>query len=117
GEGGGAEVPGEAAALGLAAPLHALITGPPDERDRRVVLLAAPRFGIVGQSQTVVYRVEDSGVPPATAQVTVRRDGDTLESRSVRSGERVSVQIPIPHAGANIVEIEASPLEGELTPV
>src|SRR6266498_855998 len=111
------DVPGDAAALGFSAPLHALITGHPDERDRRVVLLSAPRFGIVGQSQTIVFRVEDSGAPPGRAQVTVRRDGDTLESRSVSSGERVSVQIPIPHAGANIVEIEASALEGELTPV
>jgi hypothetical protein len=111
------DVPGDVAALGFSAPVHALITGHPDERDRRVVLLSAPRFGIVGQSQTLVFRVEDSGVPPGPAQVTVRRDGDTLESRSVRSGERVSVQIPIPHAGANIVEIEASALEGELTPV
>src|SRR5437762_8151850 len=111
------DVPGDAAALGFSAPVHALITGHPDERDRRVVLLSAPRFGIVGQSQTVVFRVEDSGVPPGRAQVTIRRDGDTLESRSVGSGEKVSVQIPIPHAGANIVEIEASGLEGELTPV
>jgi hypothetical protein len=111
------DVPADAAALGFSAPVHALITGHPDERDRRVVLLSAPRFGIVGQSQTLVFRVEDSGVPPGPAQVTVRRDGDTLETRSVHSGEKVSVQIPIPHAGANIVEIEASPLEGELTPV
>src|SRR5438874_11729860 len=111
------DVPAEAAALGFAAPVHALITGHSNERDRRVVLVTAPRFGIVGQSQTIVFRVEDSGVPPGRAQVTIRRDGDTLESRSVGSGEKVSVQIPIPHAGANIVEIEASALEGELTPV
>src|SRR5205823_3120771 len=111
------DVPADAAALGFSAPLRALVTGHPDERDRRVVLLSAPRFGIVGQSQTVTFRVEDSGVPPSSAQVTIRRDGDTLESRGVRTGEKVSVQIPIPHAGANIVEIEASPLEGELTPV
>ena len=32
------DVPAEAAALGFAAPVHALITGQPDERDRRVVL-------------------------------------------------------------------------------
>src|SRR5205823_1091465 len=111
------DVPADAAALGFSAPLRALVTGHPDERDRRVVLLSAPRFGIVGQSQTVAFRVEDSGAPPGPAQVTVRRDGETLESRSVKSGEKISVQIPIPHAGANIVEIEASPLEGELTPV
>jgi hypothetical protein len=111
------DVPGEAAALGFAAPVHGLITGHKDERDRRVVLVTAPRFGIVGQSQNITFRVEDQGASPAPAQVTVRRDGETIESRSVRPGASVSISMPIPHAGPNIVEIEASPLDGELTTV
>ena len=111
------DVPAEIAALGFAAPVHALITGQRGERDRRVVLVTAPRFGIVGQSQTVVYRVEDQGVRGAPAQITVRRDGEVLERRTVTAGSTVNAQIPIPHAGPNIVEIEASPLEGELTTV
>ena len=40
-----------------------------------------------------------------------------LERRTVTPGSTVNAQIPIPHAGPNIVEIEASPLEDELTPV
>ncbi len=111
------DVPSEAAALGFAAPVHALITGHKNERDRRVVLINAPRFGIVGQTQTVTFRVEDQGAPPGPAQVTVRRDGETIESRNVRVGSSVSINVPIPHAGPNIVEIEASPLEGEITSV
>ncbi|HLN10533.1 MAG TPA: hypothetical protein VK281_16455 [Xanthobacteraceae bacterium] len=111
------DVPADVAALGFAAPVHALITGHPNERDRRVVLVSTPRFGIVGQLQTITFRVEDSGVPPATAQVTVRRDGDTLERRTVTVGETVNVQVPIPHAGPNIVEIEASALADELTTI
>ncbi len=55
------DVPTDAAALGFAAPVHALITGHTNERDRRVALIAAPRFGIVGQPQTITYRVEDQG--------------------------------------------------------
>ncbi|HKA70578.1 MAG TPA: hypothetical protein VKE26_02165 [Xanthobacteraceae bacterium] len=111
------DVPGEVAALGFAAPVHALITGRPDERDRRVALINAPRFGIVGQSQTIVFRVEDSGVRASSARIRVSRDGEQLEERNVTSGEQVRVQVPVPHAGPNIVEIEASELEGELTPV
>jgi len=111
------DVPGEVAALGFAAPVHGLITGHKDERDRRVVLVTAPRFGIVGQTQTITFRVEDQGAPAGSAQVTARRDGEVIESRSVRVGGNVSITVPIPHAGANIVEIEASPLEGELTSV
>ena len=55
------DVPADADALGFPAPVHALITGSKDERDRRVALIAAPRFGIVGQPQTITYRVEDQG--------------------------------------------------------
>jgi hypothetical protein len=109
------DVPAEAAALGFAAPVHALITGHANERDRRVVLVQAPRFGIVGQSQTISFRVEDQGASPGTAQIEVRRDGEMIESRAVRVGQQVSVNVPIPHAGANIVEVEASPLDNELT--
>jgi hypothetical protein len=111
------DVPADAAALGFNAPLHALITGHKDERERRVALLTAPRFGIVGQSQTITFRVLDQGVPPGTTQVAIRRDGETLETRSVRVGQSVNVEVPIPHAGQNIVEIEASPLAGQLTAI
>ena len=109
------DVPAEASALGFAAPVHALITGNKNERDRRVALIAAPRFGIVGQSQTITYQVEDHGASERSAQVTVRRDGDVVETLTVPVGVPQRVDIPIPHGGQNIVEIEASPLAGELT--
>jgi hypothetical protein len=111
------DVPAEAAALGFAAPVHALITGHKNERDRRVVLINAPRFGIVGQTQTITFRVEDQGASGGPAQVTVRRDGETIDTRNVRTGASTSINVPIQHAGQNIVEIEASPLENELTEI
>jgi hypothetical protein len=111
------DIPSEVAALGFNAPVHALITGERNERDRRVALVTTPRFGIVGQSQTITYRVEDQGVPPSPAEVTIRRDGEVLDRRTVTPGNTVSAQIPIPHAGPNIVEIEVAPLDGELTHV
>ncbi len=111
------DVPAEAAQLGFNAPVHALITGRPGERDRRIQLVTAPRFGIVGQTQTVVLRVEDQGASPGPVQLTIRRDGEQLETRNVRAGDTVRVQVQIPHAGQNIVEVEASPLEGELTTI
>jgi hypothetical protein len=111
------DVPADAGSLGFSAPVHALITGHEDERDRRVALIKAPRFGIVGQPQTITYRVEDQGGGETTAQVTVRRDGEVIETRNVPVGVAQSVTVPIPHGGQNIVEIEASPLVDELTQV
>jgi hypothetical protein len=111
------DIPANAAAIGFTAPVHALITGRKDERDRRIAIVAAPRFGIVGQLQTITYRLDDQGVSGQQARVAVRRDGETLSEQTVVSGQTVNVRIDIPHAGPNIVEIEASPLEGELTAV
>src|SRR4051794_20383115 len=111
------DIPANAAALGFQAPLHALVTGRKDERDRRIAISSAPRFGIVGQTQTITYRLDDQGVTGDRAKVVVRHDGEVINERTVLSGQTVNVEINIKHAGPNIVEIEASPLQNELTPV
>src|SRR6478752_1409796 len=109
------DIPANAAALGFQAPVHALITGRKDERDRRIAISAAPRFGIVGQTQTITYRLDDQGVTGERARIVVRRDGETINERTLQSGQTTNIDIDIKHAGPNIVEIEASPLENELT--
>ncbi|NLS68793.1 hypothetical protein E3H11_07625 [Bradyrhizobium brasilense] len=111
------DIPANAQALGFQVPVHALITGRKDERDRRIAITAAPRFGIVGQTQTITFRLDDQGVTGERAKVTIRRDGEVINERTLTSGQTSSVDIDIKHAGPNIVEIEASPLENELTPV
>lgn len=113
------DVPPDVGRLGFTAPLHVLLTGRPDEIDRRVEILEAPRFGMVGKPQTIAFRVVDGGVPAPRGPiaVTVRRDGETVATLDVAPGARTEVEIDIPHAGANIVEIEAAPLAGDLTPL
>src|SRR3954453_20079448 len=111
------DVPANAGALGFQAPVHALITGRKDERDRRIAITAAPRFGIVGQPQTITFRLDDQGVTGERAKITVRRDREVINERTLMSGQTSNVEVDIKHAGPNIVEIEASPLENELTPV
>src|SRR5690349_15355185 len=98
------DIPPNPAGLGFQAPLHALVTGRKDERDRRIAISAAPRFGIVGQPQTITYRLDDQGVSGQRAKVVIRRDGETLSQRTVLSGQTVTVDIDVPHAGPNIVE-------------
>src|SRR5882724_4504832 len=109
------DIPANAAAVGFQAPVHALITGQKNERDRRIAISAAPRFGIVGQTQTITYRLDDQGVTNQRAKVVIRRDGEVISERTLTSGQTSNVEIDIKHAGPNIVEIEASPLENELT--
>src|ERR1700692_120163 len=85
------DIPASASALGFQAPVHALITGVKDERDRRIAISAAPRFGIVGQVQTITYRLDDQGVSGQRAKVAVRVDGETINERNVVSGQTVNV--------------------------
>ncbi len=108
------DAPANAEALGLRAPLHVLTTGRPTEIDRRIVLLDSPRFGIVGKDQTIRLRVLEKGWPGRAALI-VRRDGEIIGRREVVAGQSVQVPVRIDRGGPNVVEIEAAPLEGELT--
>ncbi|WP_363348221.1 hypothetical protein [Methylocystis echinoides] len=109
------DIPAKAEALGFRAPVHALITGREGERDRRIELVEAPRFGIVGKEQTVRARVVDTGGDGARAPITVRRDGEQLPTYSPVPGDVVNIPVKITHGGANIVELEVPPAPGEIT--
>ena len=105
--------------LGYSAPVHVLLSGRDDEIDRRLVIDQAPRFGIVGENQTIRFRVLDDGADEtgARVRVNVTRDGNPLSSELVTAGEVQEFTVDIAHGGANILEFEAEPLSGELTEI
>ena len=112
------DVPKSAAALGFDAPVHALLTGEPDEFDRRVEIIKAPRYGIVGQSREIEVAIRESGKAGRagdSARLTVRREGKPDEVRTAKIGGTVKLDMPFPHSGTNIVEIELETAPGELT--
>src|SRR5438132_10339868 len=85
------DIPANAAAVGFQAPVHALVTGRKDARDRRIAISAAPRFGMLGRPQTVTSRLDDQGVTGERAKIVVRRDGEVMSERHWQSGETSSV--------------------------
>ncbi|WP_099864996.1 hypothetical protein [Pararhizobium haloflavum] len=110
------DVPESASALGFNAPVHALVTGRPDETDRRVEMVEAPRFGIVGEDQSVSYRVVDDGLSVGdTASVDIRLNGQEIATETVTVGEERMFQFEVPHGGNNILEFETAVLDGEIT--
>ncbi|ESR23156.1 threonine dehydrogenase [Lutibaculum baratangense] len=115
------DIPADAAELGFNAPVHVLVTGHEQESDRRVVLNSTPRFGIVGEEKPITFHVEDVGPaapepgPGTRVEVQIRRDGELLRTMNVTPGDNVTVPVEIAHGGKNLIEIEAAPLEGELT--
>jgi len=112
------DVPGNAAALGFDAPVQALLTGKPGEFDRRLEVLRAPRFGLVGGEQPVEVKVTETTPGDAkSVKLTVTRQGEPPSTKTVRIGEKVDIPVKVDHAGPNIVEIEAEAAPGELTTV
>lgn len=113
------DIPKDTSALGFTAPVHALLTGTPDEFDRRIEILQAPRYGLVGQSREVELAVRESGKKGrATGPVAlnVRREGRPDERVTAEIDRTVKIELPFPHAGTNIVEVELETAPGELTP-
>ncbi|WGJ15174.1 hypothetical protein QEV83_02385 [Methylocapsa sp. D3K7] len=111
------DIPRIANALGFKAPLHALVTGHEGERDRRIELLEAPRFGIVGKDQTIELRVSDTANGSDPVALKIRRDGNPIATLDATPGERIRVPVRIEHGGQNIIEIEVEALPDELTAI
>ena len=109
------DIPADVQALGFRAPLQVLVTGHAGERDRRVELVEAPRFGIVGKDQTISFRVLDTDDRGEPVAVTVRRDGGVVANRQARVGSRIDVPVRVDHAGPNVVEVDVPTIPGELT--
>ena len=102
------DIPAIADALGFHAPLHVLITGHEGERDRRIELVEAPRFGIVGKDQTIRAaraRQRRLGERAGDADRPARRPADR-DLSTPQIGETLNIPAPIDHAGANIFELE-----------
>jgi hypothetical protein len=95
------------------APLHALIAGKKNERDRLIVLEQSPRFGVVGRQVTAKFRIEDPA--GGTAPVTLSVGGDVVRRIDVPVGRSVELPITVGNPGANVVELEVGAGQNELT--
>ena len=99
-----------------AVPLHVFLTGRQGEKDRHIVVKRAPGYGIVGKKMTVVFRVEDKDDPDNRfARVHFRVDGAEAGSALVPVGRNVTQEFVLDHAGVTVLELEAEPIEGELS--
>jgi hypothetical protein len=110
------DVPEKASALGFDAPVHALIVGTKGERDRRLTVLEAPRFGIVNKPVKLSLRVDDTdGNAAGTAPVTIAIDGKPVMTTDVRIGQPTPITLSLEHGGPNVIEIDVAPGPDELT--
>ena len=102
--------------VSLHAPLQAIIVGKRNERDRKLTVVSAARYAIVGQPAIITVRVDDFGAEAkGSATVRLRVDGADKGVRQVPLGKDTPVPVLVGHGGENVVEIEAVPGPSELT--
>ena len=110
------DVPADLDALGFHAPVHLLLSGLPDEADRRLVVVASPSFGLVDKPVTFKLRIEDSAAPAdSQAKLTILKDGKPLPSYMLPIGRDMSIDLTLDHGGQNIFEFSVEPGQKELS--
>lgn len=97
------------------APLHALITGNDHEKDRRIRFENAPRFGLVGKPLEMTYRVIATGNEAGQVDVRVSVNGEQVAVEQATIGQAMPLQVTIPGAGRNIIELAIDREPDELT--
>jgi hypothetical protein len=101
------------------APLSVLVPAKGEEIDRRLRVIEAPGYGIVGKTVALRVAVEDLGASHAAAStnLTIRRDGEPPRVQSVPIGAEQRIELPITRAGPTVVELSATPLAGEVSTI
>ena len=103
----------------MPAPLHLLLTGAPEDWDRRLIVKNAPAFAILGEEVMLTLRIEDQGAVPASvgpmAELTIAVDADEPQTYTVPVGEDLELPVTLPHGGMNVLQFTVATAEGELT--
>ncbi|MFS3136471.1 VWA domain-containing protein [Gluconacetobacter sacchari] len=110
--------PADSGGRHAALPLHVLLTAKGEETDRRLRILQAPPYAIVGQTATLRVQVDDLGPHPDTGaeiELTLDRGGEAPLRKTVRVGQPQDITLPVSHPGPMLVGLSVSPLAGEVS--
>ncbi|MEL6681550.1 MAG: hypothetical protein AAFQ09_02775 [Pseudomonadota bacterium] len=101
----------------LPAPLHLLLTGEPEDWDRRLVVSNAPAFAILGEPVTLTLRIEDQGAAPVADSVplSISIDGEAPLTVPAPIGQDIELPVELPRGGMNVLQFTIPDAPGELT--
>lgn len=100
-----ADAPRDPRKFNNAGPVHALIVGDPDRGDRRIELISAPTFGIVGENMRVRARVHDPSSGNVVVHVSI--DGQEVQRANVQANADFDLDVTIPKRGPNMIVLDA----------
>ncbi len=96
-------------------PVHSIATGAPsEERDRRVEIVEAPSFGVVGERVDITLKLHAIGeTDPIPTQLFV--GGEPYAEQTFLPDQEVTLSVRLSQPGETIIELLAEPREDELT--
>ncbi|SDG64793.1 hypothetical protein [Roseospirillum parvum] len=99
------------------APLHLLLSGRPDERDRRLTLTDVPAYGLVGEtvSLSLGLAVDGPDAPTQPVAVTVEVPGQPPRQLDLVPGQPRPVRLALDHPGPTVLAARLPAAEGELS--
>lgn len=93
-------------------PVHLLIAGRPDVRDRRLVVTRVPPYSVVGRPAAISVRVDDGPAGDGRARLDWLVNGVAQRPRELPVGETVTLPVPIERRGDVEVALSIAPLPG-----
>jgi hypothetical protein len=111
------DVPAKMDALEKLAPFHVLLTGSRHEFDRRLSVVSAPKYAVLGDRVKVTVRLDVYGGDGAAEAVplAVFHDGAAVETRDIRPGQAADFLFDVDHPGQSVFAFKVPAAEGELT--
>ena len=101
----------------LVAPFHLLQSGFATDWDRRLTVVGAPAFTIIGEPVTLTLRVDDMGAAPGAefSELDIQVDDGDPQRYRVPIGEDLELPLTLPHGGRNVIQFTVPTQDGELT--
>ncbi len=97
-------------------PVHALLTGTKNERDRRIAVTHAPAYGLVGKDAVIKFSIEDTGnIRAKNARVTLTKHNGDTQVDYVEIGKEHSFRVSLENPSQNIFTLEVEHIDEELT--
>jgi len=102
----------------LPAPFHVLLSGEESDWDRRLSVVGAPAFAIIGEPVILTLRIDDLGAAPVGegfADLDISIDAEEPQRFRVPIGQDLELPVTLPHSGRNVIRFSLPVAEGELT--
>lgn len=104
--------------IDLPAPFHVMLSGEEADWDRRLSVVGAPAFAIIGEPVVLTLRIDDLGAAPSDvefANLDISIDGEEAQRFQVPIAQDLELPVTLPHGGRNVIRFALPEIDGELT--